>query len=374
MSSAGIGTRPIPLVDLAAQYPEIRSEVDAAIARVLDSASFILGREVSEFEAAFAAFVGSAGAVGVASGTAALHLALLACDVGPDDEVITTAHTFIATAEAISHTGARPVFVDIDPATYTLDPVRVEAAITPRTKAIIPVHLYGQPADMTALVDIARRYGLRIVEDAAQAHGAEVDGRRCGSIGDLACFSFYPGKNLGAYGDAGAVTGNDPDLLARVRKLRNHGRTTKYEHDEVGFGERMDALQAAILGVKLRRLEAWTELRRAHAARYAELLQGSPVALPVEARGRRHVYHLYVIRSGRRDALLEHLRSAGIGAGIHYPVPLHRQPAYTSRGYRELELPETELAAREVLSLPMYPELSEEQIETVASAIRGWPA
>lgn len=360
--------------DLAAQYPEIRAEIDAAIARVLDSTSFILGPEVAAFEASFAAFVGAGGAVGVASGTAALELALRACDIGPGDEVITSAHTFIATAEAISHTGARPVFVDIEPVSYAIDPERVEAAITDRTKAILPVHLYGLPADMTALREIADRRHVRLIEDAAQAHGAAVGGVRCGSLGDLACFSFYPGKNLGAYGDAGAVTGNDPDLLNRVRKLRDHGRTTKYEHDEIGMGERLDAIQAAILNVKLAHLERWTEQRRAHARRYDELLGASSVARPVEVTGRRHVYHLYVVRSDRRDELATHLRNAGIGVGVHYPIPLHRQPAYVAQGYGDTHLPETEGAAAQVLSLPMFPELRDVHLRSVADAILQFSA
>jgi dTDP-4-amino-4,6-dideoxygalactose transaminase len=263
------------------------------------------------------------------------------------------------------------VFVDIDPLTYAIDPNLVDVAVTPRTKAILPVHLYGQPADMVALSEIAKRHGLRLIEDAAQAHGAEVDGVRCGSLGDLACFSFYPGKNLGAFGDAGAVTGNDQDLLAQVRKLRDHGRTTKYEHDEIGFGERLDTLQAAVLRVKLRHLERWTEQRREHATRYRELLAGTSITTPVEAGGRRHVYHLYVIRSGARDAHLAGLREAGIGVGIHYPIPLHRQPAYAAIGYRSLSLPETERAAAEVLSLPMYPELTEDQLQAVARAVKS---
>ncbi len=361
----------VPFVDLAAQFPEIRAEIDAAIAKVVDSTAFILGPEVAAFEAEFASFVGAAGAVGVASGTAAIELALRACGIGPGDEVITSAHTFIATAEAISHTGARPVFVDIDPLTYAIDPNLVEAAITPRTRAILPVHLYGQPADMGALSGIAKRNGLRLIEDAAQAHGAAIDGVRCGTLGDLACFSFYPGKNLGAFGDAGAVTGNDADLLARVRKLRDHGRTTKYEHDEIGFGERLDALQAAILRVKLRHLERWTEQRRDHAGRYRELLSGTSITTPVEADGRRHVYHLYVIRSGARDPLLAGLRDSGIGVGVHYPIPLHRQPAYAAIGYANVSLPETERAAAEVLSLPMYPELTDGQLQAVAHAVRS---
>ncbi len=371
MTTSAIVPTHVPFVDLAAQFPEIRAEIDAAIAKVVDSTGFILGPEVAAFETEFAAFVGAAGAVGVASGTAAIELALRACEVVPGDEVITSAHTFIATAEAISHTGARPVFVDIDPLTYAIDPVLVEAAITPRTKAILPVHLYGQPADMGTLSAIAKRHGLMLIEDAAQAHGAAVDGVRCGSLGDLACFSFYPGKNLGAFGDAGAVTGNDPDLLARVRKLRDHGRTTKYEHDEIGFGERLDTLQAAVLRVKLRHLERWTEQRRDHARRYRELLDGTPVTTPVEADGRRHVYHLYVVRSRARDAHLAALRDAGIGVGVHYPIPLHRQPAYAKIGYADVSLPETERAAAEVLSLPMYPELTDVQLQAVAGAVRS---
>jgi dTDP-4-amino-4,6-dideoxygalactose transaminase len=281
------------------------------------------------------------------------------------------AHTFIATAEAISNIGARPVFVDVDPRTYTLDPERVESAITPRTTALLPVHVYGHPAPMDDLREIARRRGLWLVEDAAQAHLAEVDGRRCGSLGDLACFSFYPAKNLGAYGDAGAVTSDDETLLARIRRRSDHGRTAKYEHLEIGVGERMDALQAAVLRVKLPHLAAWTEARRSRASLYNELLADSDVTTPHEAPGVRHVYHLYVVRAGRRDALLAHLESKGIGAGIHYPIPLHRQPAYLAHGYGDFSLPVTERLAAEVLSLPMYPELSCEQVEYVAHAVRG---
>jgi dTDP-4-amino-4,6-dideoxygalactose transaminase len=357
-------------VDLKAQYQSIRPEMDPAIQRVLDNTNFILGSEVAQFEQALAGYVGAAQAVGVASGTAAIYLALLACGVGPGDEVITTAHTFIATAEPISHLGARPVFVDIDPRTYNLDPNRVEDAITPRTRALLPVHLYGQPADMDSLLDIAHRHSLKLIEDAAQAHGAAYHGRRCGSIGHLACFSFYPGKNLGAYGDGGAVTGSDPDLLACVRKLRDHGRTTKYEHEEIGYGERLDALQAAVLGVKLKHLEAWNEARRRHASRYNELLADTDLATPWEAPDVRHVYHLYVVRTPQRDALLSYLKDHGVAGGIHYPVPLHRQPAYLKLGYGQVSLPETEKAAAEVMSLPMYPELAEEQIGHVVKQIK----
>jgi len=308
--------------------------------------------------------------VGVSSGTAAVHLALLAAGVGPGDDVITTAHTFIATAEAISHTGATPVFVDVDSQTYNIDPNRVEDAITPRTRALVPVHLYGQPAPMGALREIANRHSLLLIEDAAQAVGAEYQGTRCGAIGDLACFSFYPGKNLGAYGDAGAVSGNDELLLAKVAKLRDHGRTTKYEHDEIGYGERLDGLQAAILLAKLPHLEDWTEARRSHARLYNELLADCDVQTPFESPDVRHVYHLYVIRTSRRTAMLEHLQSKGIGAGIHYPIPLHRQPAYVKQGHGKLSLPVTERVTGEILSLPMYPELTREQIEYVTSAVR----
>ena len=355
---------------MKAQYAAIRPDIDAAIQRVIDSTNFIFGEEVADFERDFAAFSGARGAVGVASGSAALHLALLALGLGPGAEVITTAHTFIATAAAISHTGATPVFVDIDPRTYNLDPELVEAAITPRTRAIVPVYLYGQPAELRTLTDIARRHHLWLIEDAAQAHGAECEGKRAGSIGDLACFSFYPGKNLGAYGDAGAVTGNDESLLARVRKLRDHGRATKYEYSEVGFCERLDGLQAAILGAKLPHLEKWTEARRAHALLYNELLADSEVVTPFESPNVRHVYHLYVIRTPRRDSLLDRLKGKGIGAAIHYPVPLHRQEAYVKRGYGSLSLPVTERVAAEVVSLPIYPELSREQIDYVTRAVK----
>ena len=360
----------VPFVDLKAQYAGIKPEIDAAIQRVVDGAGFILGEEVSLFEQTLAVTAGAKDAVGVSSGTGALLLALLAVGVSPGDEVITTAHTFIATAEAVSRIGARPVFVDIDPQTYNIDPDKVESAITDRTRVILPVHLYGQPAELNPLRDIATRHGLVLIEDAAQAIAAEYDGKRCGSIGDLACFSFYPSKNLGAYGDAGAVTGNDETLLARVRKLRDHGRTSKYEHDELGFGQRIDALQAAILGAKLPHLEAWTEARRSHARLYNELLSGAGVETPFEAENVRHVYHLYVVRTTRRDHLLAQLKAKGIDAGIHYPIPVHRQPVYLKLGYGDVSLPITEKTAAEILSLPMYPELRREQIEYVAQAVR----
>ena len=325
---------------------------------------------MSDFEQAFAAAAGAKGAVGVGSGTAALLLALLALGVESGDEVITSSHTFIATVEAIIRAGAKPVFVDIDERTYNLDTSKVEAAITPRTKVLMPVHLYGQPAELKPLRELATRYRLWLIEDAAQAHLAEYEGQRCGSIGDVAGFSFYPGKNLGAYGDAGAVTSNDEALLAKIRQLRDHGSKTKYEHEVFGYGERIDSLQAAILGAKLPHLEEWTEARRGHARAYNELLAGAGVITPFEAPNVRHVYHLYVIRVPRRDAMLAHLKSKGIDAGIHYPLPVHRQPAYLKQGYGEISLPVTEQVADEIISLPMYPELTREQIEYVAQTVK----
>jgi len=360
----------VPLVDLKAQYADIQPEIDLVIQRVLSHTNFILGDEVICFEDNFARFIGSKGAVGVASGTTAIHLALLACGVGPGDEVITAAHTFISTAEAILHSGAHPVFVDIDPKTYLIKPDKIELSITSRTRVILPVHLYGQPAEMTQILDIAKRNHLWVIEDAAQAHNAHYRDQKCGTLGDLACFSFYPGKNLGAYGDAGAVTGNNEELLNKVRKLRDHGRISKYEHDEIGYGERMDALQAAILNTKLFHLDEWTTLRRQHAADFNRLLSETQLIIPYESPNGRHVYHLYVVRTKQRDQLLDYLKSRGIGAGIHYPIPLHRQPAFLKLNYGSIQLPITEQIANEVLSLPLYPELKDEQIHYVASTIQ----
>ncbi|MFI5364859.1 MAG: DegT/DnrJ/EryC1/StrS family aminotransferase [Candidatus Binatia bacterium] len=360
----------VPLVDLKAQYAAIQPEVDAAIQRVLCSAAFILGREVERFEDAFAAYCGVRHAVGVASGTAALHLALLACGVGPGDEVITSPHTFIATAEAVSHAGARPVFVDIDPVSYNLDPSRIDAAIGPRTKAIIPVHLYGNPADMEPVLAIARRRGLHVIEDAAQAHGAAYRGRRAGTFGAAACFSFYPGKNLGAYGDGGAVVTDNPEIAARVRMLRDHGRRDKYVHETVGYGDRLDAIHAAVLGAKLAHLDRWNQQRRQAARRYCELLADSRVRLPVTAPDAEPVYHLFVVRVAERDRTLQALHQRGIGAGVHYPIPLHLQPAYAFLGLQPGSFPHAEQAAREVLSLPLYPEITDEQLTEVAAGLK----
>ncbi|KAB8144415.1 DegT/DnrJ/EryC1/StrS family aminotransferase [Chloroflexia bacterium SDU3-3] len=361
----------IPFLDLKAQYLSIKAEIDAAIMGVIDRSEFILGSEVSAFEQAFAAYCQSDAAVGVSSGTSALHLALLALGIGPGDEVITTPFTFVATAAAILYTGATPVFVDIDPASFTIDPAQIEAAITPRTKALLPVHLYGQPADMAPILQIARRHGLPVVEDAAQAHGAEYQGRRVGSIGDIGCFSFYPGKNLGAYGEGGAVTTSNPELLRTVRMLRDWGAEQKYHHVLKGYNYRLDGIQGAVLGVKLRYIEDWTAARRAHAAYYTRALADS-FRTPAEAAGRRHVYHVYAIRHAQRDALQQHLQRAQIATGIHYPIPVHLQPAYADLGYRAGDFPHAERAAAQVLSLPLYPELTKAQQDTVIAAMGAW--
>ena len=360
----------IPLVDLKAQYADLKVEIDAAMQHVIDQTSFIMGPDVAAFEAEFADFCGADECVGVSSGTAALILALRAVGVQPGDEVITAAHTFIATAEAISAVGAVPVFVDISPATFTMEPAAVAQAVTSRTRAIIPVHLYGHPANMEQIRAIADGHDLAVIDDAAQAHGARRHGQPVGALGDICCYSFYPGKNLGAYGDAGAVTTNRPELAQRVRLLRDHGRRSKYVHEETGFGERLDTLQAAVLRVKLAHLADWTARRRALAARYTALLTGCGLDLPVGAADAEPVWHLYVVRTPQREALLHFLRNQGIGAGIHYPVPLHLQPAYAHLGYRRGDLPVTEAVADSCLSLPLFPEMTDAQQEYVAQVVR----
>lgn len=362
----------IPLVDLKAQYASIKDEIDAAVARVLDHTGFIGGPEVRAFEEAFAAYQRTKRCVGVASGTAAIFLTLMALGIGPGDEVITTPHTFIASVEPIEALGARTVLVDIDPATFNLDPRRIEAAITPRTKAILPVHLYGQIAPMDAIMDIARRHNLLVIEDAAQAHGAEYKGKRAGEWGHAACFSFYPGKNLGAYGDGGAVCTNDDALADRIAKLRDHGRTSKYAHDVIGWGERLDALQAAILGAKLPHLEAWNEARRRAAAFYDDALADIPgVRTPLHTPDSRHVYHIYCVTVARgRDTILNALHERGIGAGIHYPIPLHLQAAMKHYEWERGDFPHAERAAENILSLPIYPEITPEQQRIVADAVK----
>lgn len=361
--------RQIPFVDLLAQYETIADEVQRAISHVLHTTDFILGRDVALFEEEFAAYCEASYAVGVDSGTAALELALRACDVGPGDEVITVANTFIASAFAITHAGATPVLVDIDPQTSMMDVAAVERAITPRTKAIIPVHLYGHPVDMDPLLAIAARHGLAVIEDACQAHGARYKGRRVGSLGHMAAFSFYPGKNLGAYGDGGAVVTNDSWLAERVRMLRNYGQREKYHHVEIGYNRRLDTLQAAVLRVKLRHLDAWNAARRTHAQRYRELLADTPLALPAEADYAEAVYHLYVVRTRNRDELRAALHEQGVASGIHYPVPVHLQEAYQSLGYTQGCFPVTEQHAREIVSLPMYAELTQEDIGYVVSSV-----
>jgi dTDP-4-amino-4,6-dideoxygalactose transaminase len=358
----------VPFLDLKAQLATIRPQVDAALAGVLDSCHFVLGEEVSAFEEEFAAFCGTRECVGVDSGLSALELVLRAAGIGPGDEVITVAHTFIATVAAVSYTGATPVLVEADAETYLMDPASVEAAITPRTRAIIPVHLYGQTVDMDPLMQLAERHHLFVLEDACQAHGARYKGRRAGSLGHAAAFSFYPGKNLGAAGDGGAVTTDDAALAERVRMLRNYGQKVKYYHDMIAFNRRLDSMQAAILRVKLRHLDEWNAGRRRVAAAYAERLAGLPVRLPVVGAHNEPVWHLYVIRAADRDTLQQRLEAAGIGTGLHYPVPIHRQKAYPELG--ALRFPISEGIAAQCLSLPMFAEMSEAQIELVAQAMR----
>lgn len=360
----------IPFVDLQAQYQGLKDEIDAAVLKVLASAQFVLGEEVAGFEREFAEYCGARFGIAVNSGTSALHLALLAAGVGPGDEVITVPFTFVATVAAIGYTGARPVFVDIEPRSFTMDVNQVQKAITPRTKALLPVHLYGQPADLDPILEIARRHSLQVIEDAAQAHGSEYKGRRVGGIGGLGCFSFYPGKNLGAYGEGGMVVTSDPERNRVLRMLRDWGQEKKYHHLLKGYNYRMEGLQGAILRVKLQHLEAWTEARRAHARLYNELLQGASVKVPEQMPFARHVYHVYAIRYKGRDRLQQALARQDIQTGLHYPIPVHLQKAYADLGHREGEFPLAEAAAREVLSLPMYPELSDQDIRTVASAIK----
>lgn len=361
----------IPIVDLKAQYLSIKPEIDAAVARSLESGQFVLGDEVKGFEQEFAAYCGVAHAVGVNSGTSALHLALLAAGVGRGDEVVTVPFTFVATVAAIDYAGATPVFVDLDPSSYTMDPSQLERAITRRTKAIVPVHLYGHPADMDPILEIAAGRGITVIEDAAQAHGAEYRGQRAGSWGDIACFSFYPSKNLGAYGDAGAVVTNRADVADRVRMLRNWGQRKKYEHAIKGFNYRMAGVQGAVLRVKLKYLEQWTEARRRHARKYDEALAGAGVTCPAVRSDVRHVYHTYVVRSSNRDALRPRLEEQGIQTAIHYPVPVHLQPAFAELGHSEGAFPVSEQLADQVLSLPMYAELTDDQISRVTAAVRA---
>ena len=361
---------PIPYLDLPAQMRPIRKEIDAAIARTLDQCSFCLGPDVAQFEKDFAAWCGAQHCVGMNSGTSALHVAMLLLGVGPGDEVITTPFTFVATSWAISYVGARPVYVDIDPETFNIDPARIERAITKKTKALLPVHLYGHPFDVDGVMDIARKHGLPVVEDAAQAHGALYKGQKVGTFSEISCFSFYPGKNLGAYGEGGALVTNNAQFAARARALREHGSTQRYYHDEFGFNYRMEGIQGAVLSVKLKHLDEWTAVRRRVAHRYHELLSGSALKLPCEAADAASAYHLYVVCHPRRDELKKHLDANRVGCALHYPVPLHLQKCYQSLGYREGDFPFAEQAARECLSLPIYPELTDEQQGRVCGVVR----
>jgi len=366
---------PVPFLDLKAQYLPLQGEIQDAIAAVIDQTAFAGGPFVAKFEAQFAEFCRCRQAIGVGNGTDALWLSLVALGVGPGDEVITVPNTFIATAEAITYCGATPVFVDIDETTHTLDPAKIEAAITEKTRAIIPVHLFGQCADMDQIIPVAREHNLAVIEDACQAHGATYKGRTAGTMGDAGCFSFYPGKNLGAYGEAGAVITDDDNLAGKMRMLRDHGQAKKYYHAMVGWNMRMDGIQGAILSVKLRHLTEWNELRRAHAADYTRLLSTvDEVITPCTAPDNTHIYHIYAIRVKQRDQLMAFLADRGISCNIHYPVPIHLQDAYRSLNMGPGSFPVAEKCASEYLSLPMYPELNSAQINEVAGAIRDFYA
>lgn len=369
----------VPFVDLKTQYANLRDDMMPAIDSVCAGSRFILGDDVKQFEHDFAAYLGVKHAIGVASGTDALHLALRALDIGEGAEVITAANTFIATAGAIWQAGARPVFVDCEPESYNMDPAALKKAITGKTRAVIPVHLYGQTANMTAILAIAREAGIRVIEDACQAHGAYHGNARAGSMGDIGCFSFYPGKNLGAYGDGGAVVANDPELAAKIRVLRDHGQTEKYRHMVKGFNSRLDGIQAAVLGVKLPHLDIWNAKRAEHAAAYSEALAKiGGIVVPkvvdygVNVRGKlSHVFHLYVVRVPKRDRVKEALAAAGVQTGIHYPIPIHLQSSFAELGYGKGGFPLTEKYADEALSLPMFPELSREQVAHVCRSLAG---
>jgi dTDP-4-amino-4,6-dideoxygalactose transaminase len=363
---------PIPYLDLPVQLRSIRKDLDAAIARTIDQCSFCLGPEVAQFEKDFARFVGAEHCVGFNSGTSALHIAMRLLGVGPGDEVITTPFTFVATSWAISYVGAKPVYVDIDDATFNLDPKLIGRAITPRTKAVLPVHLYGHPFDVDAVLAVCRKHKLPLVEDAAQAHGAEYKGKTVGIFGAISCFSFYPGKNLGACGEGGALVTSNAAFAARARALREHGSTVRYYHDEVGYNYRMEGIQGAVLGVKLKHLTKWTAERRRVAHRYHALLADTPLQLPREADYAQSAWHLYVVRHPRRDDLKRHLEANGIGCALHYPLPLHLQKCYANLGHKPGDLPVAEKAARECLSLPIYPELTDKQIQRVAEVIKDF--
>ncbi len=369
-TGAPAAARPaVPFMDLKAQFAGVRDEVLPALAEAAESAAFILGPRVAEFEEAFAAYAGAKHCVALNSGTSALHLALLTAGVGPGDEVIAVPMTFIATSWAISYCGATPVYVDVDPVTFTMDPAQVEARITPRTKAILPVHLYGQSADLEPLLEIGRRHGIPVIEDAAQAHGATYRGRPVGAIGQSGCFSFYPGKNLGAFGEGGAVVTDDAARAARMRALRDHAQETRYVHTEIGFNYRMDGLQGAVLKIKLAHLPAWTRRRVELAERYDRLLADLPIDRPTAAADRGHVWHLYVVRHPDRDRVRAELADRNVQTGLHYPTPLHLQQAYAHLGYKAGAFPVSERVGRECLTLPLFPEMTDAQQDAVVDAL-----
>ena len=364
--------QPVPYFDLPAQLRPLRKELDAVIAKTIDNCSFCLGPDVAQFEQDFARYCGAKHSLGFNSGTSALHVAMILLNVKPGDEVISTPHTFVATSWAISYVGAKPVYVDIDDQTFNIDPKLIEKAITPRTKAIMPVHLYGHPFDIDPILELCRKHKLPLVEDACQSHGAKYKGKVVGTFGEMSGFSFYPGKNLGACGEGGALVTNNDAYAARAKSLREHGSSVRYYHDEVGFNYRMEGIQGAVLGVKLKHLDAWTKGRRHVAKRYHELLADTPLQLPLEANWAESVYHLYVVRHARRDELKKHLEANKIGCALHYPMPLHMQKCYASLGYKEGSFPVAEKAARECLSLPIYPELTDEQIQRVSEVIHDF--
>jgi dTDP-4-amino-4,6-dideoxygalactose transaminase len=364
--------QPIPYLDLAAQMRPLRKEIDDAIFRTLEQCTFCLGPDVAEFEKQFACYCGSKHCIAVNSGTSALHLAMRLLNIGPGDEVITAPSSFVATSAAICYAGARPVFVDVDERTYNLNPELVEQAISPRTKAVLPVHLYGHPCDLSPLIDICQKHELLLVEDAAQAHGAKYNGKIIGTFGEMSAFSFYPGKNLGAYGEGGALITNNDAYAARARALRDHGSTKRYYHDELGYNYRMEGIQGAVLAVKLKHLQKWTHARRCVAQRYNELLAGTPLQLPIEAEYAQSAYHLYVVHHPRRDQLKQYLEDHRIGCGLHYPVSLHLQNCFVSLGYHQGDFPVSERGSRECLSLPIYPELTDLQINRISSVIQDF--
>ena len=359
----------VPFVDLKAQYLGIKDEIDIRIAETISSSGFILSQDVERFEGEFSRYCGTKECVGVASGSDALFLSLKALGIGLGDEVITVPNTFISTVDAITRTGAKPVLVDIDKEIYNMDVTMLDEAITEKTRGIIPVHLYGQPVDMDPVMELAEKHNLSVVEDACQAHGARYKGRRTGSIGDIGCFSFYPGKNLGAYGDGGAIVTGNRELAEKITMMRNYGQKEKNSHEFVGYNSRLDGMQAAVLRVKLRYLDDWNLMRRENASVYTSILEGSDAATPLISPDSEHVFHLYVVRHGQRDSLIKSLEKEGISAGIHYPTPVHLQKAYSHLGYREGSFPVSEAYAEEILSLPMFPELTREQIEFVCEKI-----